>query len=87
MRTVANSHRLFSCPVEPISVTVTDAVHLSGLSRSEVYRRLASGDIKAVKNGNRTLVLLTSLRGYLATLPLATFRPPVDKSADSAGGR
>jgi hypothetical protein len=44
------------------------------LSRSEIYRRLADGSIKAGKNGSRTLVLMESLRDYIDALPRAEFR-------------
>lgn len=63
-------------PVEPIAAPISDACRMSGLSRSEIYRRLATGDIRAVKSGSRTLILLDSLRAHLASLPVATFRSP-----------
>jgi hypothetical protein len=62
--------------VEPLAASIPDACHISGLSRSEIYRRLATGDIRAVKSGVRTLILLDSLRAHLASLPAATFRAP-----------
>lgn len=58
----------------PLTVTIHEAVRVSGLSRSEVYRRLADGKLRAVKSGSRTLVLMASLRAHLASLPPATFR-------------
>ena len=67
--------------IDPVSATIPNAVRLSGMSRSEIYRRLAAGDIKEVKNGSRTLVLMDSLREYLASLPPATFRAPAEKRA------
>jgi excisionase family DNA binding protein len=63
-------------PLEPIAVTVADACRISGLSRSEIYLRLADGSIKAVKSGRRTLVLVDSVREHLASLSAATFRAP-----------
>jgi excisionase family DNA binding protein len=60
--------------VEPIAVPIQEASRLSGLSRSEVYRRLAAGDIRAVKSGARTLILMDSLRAHVTSLPAATFR-------------
>ncbi|MGD0109012.1 MAG: helix-turn-helix domain-containing protein [Rhodopila sp.] len=63
-------------PNDRITASIPDACRISGLSRSEIYRRLAVGDIHAVKNGSRTLILLDSLRAYLASLPAATFRAP-----------
>jgi hypothetical protein len=60
----------------PLAYEIREASRISGLSRSELYRRLAAGDIQAVKNGRRTLILMDSLRTYLASLPPAKFRAP-----------
>lgn len=62
--------------VEPMAASIADACRLSGLSRSEIYRRLAAGDIFAIKSGSRTLILVSSLKDHLAALPAATFRAP-----------
>jgi hypothetical protein len=62
--------------VAPFAMTIPAAQGFSGLSRSEIYRRMAAGDISAVKNGSRTLVLTESLRAYMSSLPQATFRAP-----------
>lgn len=62
--------------VQPLTVTIPEAVRVSGLSRSEIYRRLGTGDIEARKSGSRTLILMDSLRTHLARLPTATFRRP-----------
>jgi hypothetical protein len=61
---------------EPIAMPLARASLVSGLSRSELYRRLAAGDIKAVKAGKRTLIVADSLRAFLARLPPAEFRAP-----------
>ena len=60
--------------MEALAAPIPDACRISGLSRSEIYRRLAAGDIRAVKSGSRTLILLDSLRAHLASLPAARFR-------------
>ncbi len=60
-------------PMDPIAVPLLEAVRLSGMSRRTLYRDLADGKIKAVKRGHATLVMMDSLRGYLAALPPATF--------------
>ena len=62
--------------METLAAPIPDACCISGLSRSEIYRRLAAGDIRAVKSGSRTLILMDSLRAHLASLPAATFRAP-----------
>jgi hypothetical protein len=61
--------------LEPALLNIQNAVSYSGLSRSEIYRRLAAGDIEAVKASSRTLVSTASLRAYIQKLPSATFRP------------
>jgi len=61
---------------DPIAVPIPEAVALSGMSHSAVYRELASGNLRAVKQGARTLVMMDSIRAYLASLPAATFRQP-----------
>jgi hypothetical protein len=62
--------------IQPLTVTTPEAVRLSGLSRSEIYRRLCAGDIEARKSGSRTLIMMDSLRAHLARLPAANFRHP-----------
>lgn len=61
--------------IDPIAVPIAEAVSFSGMSRSAIYRELAAGNLRAVKQGSRTLVLVESIRAYLANLPPATFRP------------
>jgi hypothetical protein len=65
-----------SVRIDPLAVPIPEAVRLSGLSRSELYRRLATGHVHAVKSGTRTLILMDSLRAHLTSLPPATFRAP-----------
>jgi hypothetical protein len=58
----------------PLTITIPEAVRLSGLSRSEIYRRLGAGDIKARKSGSRTLIVWSSLEAHIDGLPAAEFR-------------
>jgi excisionase family DNA binding protein len=60
----------------PLALTMHEAVRVSGLSRSELYRRLADGKVRAVKSGSRMLILMDSLQTHLSSLPPATFRHP-----------
>jgi hypothetical protein len=59
--------------IEPIAAPIPDACRLSGLSRSEI---LGDWRIQAIKSGARTLIMVDSLRAYLASLPKAIFRAP-----------
>ena len=73
---------------DPLAVPIPEAVRLSGISRSELYRRLATGQVLAVKSGTRTLILMDSLRAHLTGLPPATFRLAIgvaDRAAALSG--
>lgn len=55
--------------LDPIFVGLADAARFIGCGRSTFYKLIAAGQIEAVKQGRRTLVSVSSLRGYAATLP------------------
>ena len=52
---------------EPISVRISEAVRLTGLSRSRIYELMKSGDIEFAKVGSSTLILMESLRRLIRT--------------------
>ena len=58
-----------------INAPIHEASRISGLRRSEIYTRLAVGDIRAVKSGTRTLVVMDSTRTHLAKPPAAHSAP------------
>jgi hypothetical protein len=60
---------------DPLLISISDARIISGLSRSEIYRRMAAGE-RAVKGGTRTLIVLQSLVEHLKALPPAKLREP-----------
>ena len=54
-----------------------DAVMVEfGISRATANRLLASGKLRAVKVGSKTLVTVESIDEFWASLPTATFRAP-----------
>ncbi|MBP7065745.1 MAG: helix-turn-helix domain-containing protein [Ferrovibrio sp.] len=54
-----------------MALTVNQAVKRSGISRSTLYRAMASGGLVARKYGKRTLILTQDLDKWLHNLPLA----------------
>ena len=60
----------------PFAATVADAVKLSGITRTELYRLLGEGAIKAKKSGRRTLIMMDSVREYVRGLPDLVTSPP-----------
>ncbi|WAT17109.1 helix-turn-helix domain-containing protein [Aurantiacibacter sp. MUD11] len=55
--------------MNPIAVTIPQAVQASGLSRSALYEAMKRGDLTARKAGRRTLIAFADLEAYLASLP------------------
>lgn len=56
--------------IEPITVRISTAVRITGLSRSRIYELIQSGDLETVKVGRATLVQFQSLKS-LVSGPLA----------------
>ena len=63
-------------PLPTLTVTVSEALRISGYSRSELYRRLASGDIEGVKIGRSLRIVVESIYRSVAALPRAQFAQP-----------
>jgi hypothetical protein len=68
-------------PPDPFAVSIKDARPLLGnRSPSSIYEMLASGELAAVKDGKRTLIVLASIRARQEALPKAAFGPAVPRS-------
>ncbi|AJA09746.1 MULTISPECIES: helix-turn-helix domain-containing protein [Sphingopyxis] len=48
--------------VEPLTVRISTAVKLTGISRSRIYELIESGDLDTVKVGRSTLIPFKSLK-------------------------
>ena len=70
----AASTRSESTCGEPIAVRLREAVRVSGLSRSELYRRNARGEVIFRKCGKAVLVDYASLKAAVLSLPTTTVR-------------
>ena len=69
--------------LEPLTITVNEEVRVSGRSRSEIYRNLAAGKIKAKKDGKRTLIIFEVAQAVYCEFAGCDLPPP---EADSARG-
>ena len=52
--------------MEPLTVRVSTAVKLTGISRSRIYELIQSGDLNVKKVGRSTLIPYSALKKYLA---------------------
>jgi len=57
--------------IEPLALKMPDAVRLSGLSQSELYRRAGTGELLFRKSGVSTIVDYESLKRLVKSLPAA----------------
>jgi excisionase family DNA binding protein len=55
-------------PAEPLSVRISTAVTLTGISRSRIYELIQAGDLQTVKLGRTTLIPFSSLRRLIERL-------------------
>ena len=61
--------------ITPVAIGISDAVAMVGISRAQIYRLVGAGKINMVKSGRRSLIPVSSLIGYVQSLPDAKIRP------------
>jgi excisionase family DNA binding protein len=52
---------------EPLAVPIPEAARLGGVGRSLIYSEIAKGNLRIVKIGRRTIVMMDDLRAWLAS--------------------
>lgn len=75
--------------IEPAHVTVRDACAFSAYSRSRLYEAIGRGEIEAVKEGTRTLIVFNSLKKQIAARKPAVIGAgnPKFRALGKMGGR
>lgn len=53
--------------IEPVTVTIPDALRLSGIGRTTLYHLLAKREIASIHVGRRRLIKVDSLKAFLAS--------------------
>jgi excisionase family DNA binding protein len=51
--------------IDPLTITVLDALRLSGLGRTKLYELITNGEIQSVRVGTRRLIDFASLKACL----------------------
>lgn len=63
--------------VQPFGLSIADTRQvLGGKSLSGIYEAAAEGKLQFVKDGNKTLVTLQSIKNYIASMPAAKIAMP-----------
>ena len=57
--------------IEPLSVSIKQAVTITSLSRSTLYRMIDENIIKPRKSNGRTVILYKDLKAYIEGLPVS----------------
>jgi excisionase family DNA binding protein len=52
----------------PVMYRISTIVRLTGLSRSEIYKQIKAGRLRAVKQGSATLITVAALDEYVKLL-------------------
>jgi excisionase family DNA binding protein len=73
--------------LEPVLASINATCECLDLSDTSVYRLIGQGKLKAVKAGIKTLITVQSIKAYVASLPQANIKPPVDRMKDKPGKR
>ncbi|MGB3832313.1 MAG: helix-turn-helix domain-containing protein [Mesorhizobium sp.] len=55
-----------------LSVTIPEAVEMTGIGRSTLYRLFVEGKLTPRKSGKRTLILVSDLEAFIKNLPAAS---------------
>lgn len=64
--------RAWERKIEPITVRISTAVRITGLSRSRLYELIQSGTLETVKVGRATLIKYRSLQALTGNQPDAS---------------
>lgn len=55
-----------------LAVTIPEAVEMTSIGRTSLYKLFKSGEIVRRKNGKRSLILVEDLERYIQSLPMAS---------------
>lgn len=68
-RTVLNTTRMVLMHIQKIALTIPEAVRISGIGRTSLYRYFSEGKLTPRKSGKRTLVIAEELEAFVKSLP------------------
>lgn len=75
-------------PLEPLLMSVEAATKYIGRGQSFIIDAIARGTLQAVKSDRRTLLVVQSLKDYVASLPAPKLKPDNrDRRRYSTAGR
>lgn len=61
--------RIKDHPAHRVAFSIAEAALMTGVCRDSIYREIASGRLRAVKLGRRSMILADELKRFLRELP------------------
>ena len=78
------SETFVSAPIAPLLCTIPQAAAAIARGQRFIYEAIATNKIQAVKSDGRTLIIVESLRTYVAGLPPAKIKAVIRKRRKAA---
>ena len=73
--------------VQPLAYSPVDAADALGIGKTRLYELIAQGSLAAKKTGSRTLIIASSMRAYLESLPEADIKTGLSKKAKDVAAK
>jgi excisionase family DNA binding protein len=67
--------------VTPAVYTIAEACAVARIRRSSLYKHIQTGDLRAIKIGGRTCILIEELHRWLNSMPSSTSAKHSEQSA------
>jgi excisionase family DNA binding protein len=62
--------------MDSLALSIVEACAIARTGRTAIYQAINKGELRAVKRGRRTLVLVSDLHNWVESFPAIEVKPP-----------